>query len=221
MINTSPPSPPNAPLLNLPKATQGLALTIIGMYLLQMFLPAATKAALFVTLGFVPVHFTMFPPPSFLNLLSPVTYMFLHASILHVVMNTLMLVAFGAGVERWLGSRNFLYLFFGTGIAAIIMHFFYALAVDNMFGGYAMEQAVIGASGATSGLFAVCMVYLQKMGMGIGAGPRGLLPLILVFIGISVVFGLTGSPDGNSVAWIAHIAGFLSGFVLLRFMKQL
>lgn len=213
--------PKNAPIFNLPIATKTLAMIIIGVFFVQFFMYPTGKANFFASFGFVPSNFLDFPPKTIFAIISPFSYIFIHGTLLHVIMNTLMVVAFGSGVERWLGTKKFLILFFGTAIAAITIHFFYAVISDRLFETYYLGRAIIGASGATSGLFAAGIIYLRNIGTGIGSGPNGLAPLVILFIFISIIFGLTGSPDGHSVAWVAHIGGFLSGFAFLKFMKKL
>lgn len=205
--------PDQGPLINLPPATKWLALCIIGVYLFQeIALTTEGKLLFFLNLGFIPALITQLNFNSILTPLTPLTYMFVHGTLLHILINTLMLLAFGSAVEKWLGSRRLFILFFGCGILAAGVHLAFA-PYD--------EQPVIGASGATSGLFAAGLVLLRNMGTGIGSGPGGLLPLALAWIGISFLFGLTGSPDGQSVAWVAHIGGFLAGFGFLKFMQKL
>jgi membrane associated rhomboid family serine protease len=206
------------PFLNIPTGTKVLAGLIVFVFFVEQFMSASGKLRFFNTFGFVPSDFAD-PASGLLSFFTPVTYVFLHATIMHVIMNTIMLVAFGSGVEKWLGTRRFLILFFGCGIIAALVHFFVALIGAGIFSSSSMAQTVIGASGATSGLFAAGIVYLNKIGTGIGSGEHGYWPLIILWVAVSIIFGLTGSPDGESVAWIAHIGGFLAGFGFLKIMK--
>jgi membrane associated rhomboid family serine protease len=59
------------------------------------------------------------PPTAFTHPWTFVTYMFVHAGLLHLVGNMLMLYVFGTAVENRMGSRNFIlyYLFCGVGAA--------------------------------------------------------------------------------------------------------
>lgn len=45
----------------------------------------------------------------------PFTYIFLHGSLLHLVVNTVMIASFGPTVERLVGSKRFVWLFLLTG----------------------------------------------------------------------------------------------------------
>ena len=52
----------------------------------------------------------------------PLTHMFMHDGIWHILFNMYTLVMFGMVVERALGSRKFLILFFVTGFGAVLLH---------------------------------------------------------------------------------------------------
>src|SRR3954465_14353192 len=72
------------------------------------------------------------------------SYMFVHAGLLHLLGNMLMLFVFGTAVESRMGSRNFLlyYLFCGVGAAVFSL----LLATVLPMGGF------VGASGAVLGV---------------------------------------------------------------------
>ena len=200
----------NPPMFNIPNATKYLLFSLIGLHLIITFLlNDETRNLLFYHLGFVPLRFTdleMFEP---LQLLTPITHMFLHGSWLHIAMNGVMLLAFGSGLEKWIGSKKMIQIFFICGLFGVTAHFIFNLnSLDP----------VIGASGGLSGLFAVALIMLQRQNQGF-SGKYGMLPIIALWVGISVLFGVMGSPDGSAVAWIAHLGGFLGGFIAARMLK--
>ncbi len=199
------------PMINLPPVTKLLlALILIPHLLIEFVLDAPAQYWVFSSFGFIPavytVEFSLIPA-----IFGPITYMFLHASWLHLGMNTLMLLAFGAGLERWMGGRQMLGFFVLTSIMAAIFHFM----LDPT-----SPETVIGASGGISGLFAAALVMMQRNGM-LPTGKYGIWPFAALWIGIAFIFGIIGSPDGNSVAWAAHIGGFLAGIFMLKpYMKR-
>ena len=73
----------------------------------------------------------------------PVTYLFVHYGLWHLVVNMLMLWMFGAIIEEAWGSKRFLFYYFFTGIGAGICSIVFAF---NSF------SPVVGASGAIFGL---------------------------------------------------------------------
>ncbi len=207
-----PPTPqtPHAPLINLPVYTKYLLALIIGVQVIVIFLLTESQTHwVFIHLGFIPGRFTgdaLFEP---LALLTPFTHMFIHGSWLHIAMNAIMLLAFGSGVERWIGGRKMIAFFIICGLFGVLTH-----ALLN----YGSIQPVIGASGGLSGLFALALTMMNRQNTGM-TGKYGMWPFILLWIGISVLFGLMGSPDGSDIAWAAHVGGFLGGFVLVKLMK--
>ena len=195
------------PLLNIPTYSKYMLGLFIGIHLIVFFgLSEQLRHSTFIHLGFIPGRFTgeaLFEP---LALLTPFSHMLLHGSWLHLAMNGVMLLAFGSGIERWLGGQKMLLLFVFSGLIGVAAHFTL---------NYSSIQPVVGASGGISGLFAAALIMINRMQGGAGK----IWPFILLWIGISVLFGFMGSPDGGDVAWAAHIGGFLGGFAVLKWMK--
>lgn len=203
-------APPKEPFINLPPYTKYLLLLIIVPHIIINFLLTDAQAHwVFIHLGFIPGRFTgeaLFEP---IALLTPFTHMLLHGSWLHIAMNAVMLLAFGSGVERWLGGKRMIVFFLICGFFGVAAHFalnFYSI------------QPVIGASGGLSGLFAAALIMINRQHGGL-TGKYGMWPFIILWIGISIAFGLIGSPDGSEIAWAAHVGGFLGGFLVLKLTK--
>lgn len=198
------------PAINLPPVTKILLAAILFPHLaMALLLDPPGQYWVFTHFGFVPAYYTAdFPGwPAFIG---PFSYMFVHSNWLHVGMNAAMLAAFGAGVERWMGGRRMAVMFVLCGLAGVAFHF-----ILSPFS----EQTVVGASAGDSGLFAAVLVMLHRQGR-LGTGRYGIWPFAAFWVGLAVVFGLLGSPDGSDVAWAAHIGGFLAGLLLLRPMLR-
>jgi len=157
-----------------------------------------------------------------------VSYALLHANWVHFGVNAVWFLPFGSAVARRFGAPRFLAFFAVTAIAGAAMH----LAT------HAGEQyPMIGASAAISGTMAAAMRFaFQRRGpLGILRGNETdayrvpALPLtgvlrdarVLLFLGvwfgINIVFGVGTFPSltgGETVAWQAHIGGFLAGLLL-------
>jgi membrane associated rhomboid family serine protease len=125
-------------------------------------------------------------------------------------MNGLMLMAFGSGVERGVGAKNMIFIFIFSGLCGIGLQ--YALNPASI-------HPVIGASGGISGLFAAAFVLISRTQKKMGGSTSNIWKFIALWIGISVIFGFLGSPDGNAVAWMAHLGGFFGGFAALKLLK--
>ncbi len=201
--------PSQPPMINLPLVTKYLLLAMIGIHIALLFVNDADKAYVFLNFGFIPSIWTGNNAYGFdiYALISPITYIFLHGTWMHIAMNGAMLMAFGAGVEQWMGAKKFLIFFILCGIAAV--------AIETIIHPYSTNP-VIGASGAESGLFAAILILLQSQGR-LPTGKYGIWPFAALWIGISLVFGLiSGFTGGGQIAWAAHLGGFIAGFGLLK-----
>lgn len=197
------------PIFNMPPVTKYLMGLMMGVFILTHLILSPEKSDWVIEhLGFVPADFTegsftLFTIPSL------VTHAFLHGGWMHIIMNMFMLAAFGSGVERWLGAKRMLILFFLSAFFGAAFHY-----LLNMGSTYPM----IGASGGLSGLFAAAIVMLSHGQREMG-GRFGMLPFALLWIGLSIGFGMLGGPDGSTIAWAAHVGGFLGGFLILKAMR--
>lgn len=196
------------PFLNLPPVTKAMLIGLVLIHaVISLFLSRPDQAALYLTFGFTPAAWTGgfgFTP---LSLVTPVTYMALHGGWMHLIMNATMLMAFGAGLERWIGKTRFIVFFILCGLCGVL-----AETVVHPF----LDHPVIGASGALSGLFAAVLIGLQKSGR-LPTGRFGIWPFAALWIGISAVFGLfSGDLAGGPIAWAAHLGGFLGGVALTK-----
>ncbi len=205
---------PKEQLINLPPVTKYmLGLFVLIFIGVNVLAPKDIMEWIILHLGFTPGAFTgklIFEP---IYLITPLTHMLLHGSWLHIGMNGVMLMAFGAGLERWIGGRRMVIFFILCGLCGVLTHF--ALNPFSL-------HPVIGASGGLSGFFAAVLILINKNREAAGTFPAsryGLWPFIILWIGISVIFGMMGSPDGNAVAWAAHVGGFLGGFAVAKLMR--
>ena len=84
------------------------------------------------------------------------------------------------------------------------------------------SNPIIGASGGISGIFGA-MIYLMNKTQNDVRNTQHrsrMIPIIVAYIGITALIGMIGGPDGASVAWIAHIGGFLSGIGIMMFLLK-
>ena len=206
-----PPAEPffkSGPLLNLPPVTKYMIGIFLAVHILtDVILNDQQQFWAFMHFGFVPGYYTGIMPFSWAALVGPITFTFLHGSWTHILLNGFMMMAFGTGVERWMGAKRMIAFFMLCNIFAALAQFVF----DPQ-----STAPVIGASGGLSGLFAAILLMMQQQN-GLGSGNRhGILPFIILWVVISVVFGVIGGPGGSSIAWAAHIGGFLAGFVIYK-----
>ena len=163
------------------------------------------------------------------------SYGLLHGGWSHVIINSVWLLAFGTPVARRIGNLSFMIFFF---VCIALAGLGQALATPDA----SYLVPIVGASGGVSALMGAAsrFAFSPRHRNAVWPEHPRLLsvtetlrqPTILAFIGvwfaINLMVGLLGpfgfaSPDGQpvSVAYIAHIAGFVAGFFLLPLFDRL
>ncbi|MGH7509078.1 MAG: rhomboid family intramembrane serine protease [Gemmatimonadales bacterium] len=137
-----------------------------------------------------------------------VSYLFVHAGLLHLLFNMLMLYVFGTGVESRMGSRNFIlyYLFCGVGAAVFAL----------LLAGVMPVSGFVGASGAVLGV-AVAFAYFWPDAELIVFPipfPIKARTLVIGLVVLDVIASRLWPNDG--VAHIAHVGGALFGYLFFR-----
>jgi membrane associated rhomboid family serine protease len=176
-------------------------LIIANAVMLLLLMTLFTSRDLFAALQFSPGT-ALTRPWTF------VSYMFVHAGLLHLLGNMLMLYVFGTAVESRMGSRNFVlyYLYCGVGAAVFSL----------LLAGVMPVGAFIGASGAVLGV-AVAFAYfwpdaeLIVFPIPFPIKARTLVIGLLVF---DVVAWRLWPNDG--IAHLAHVGGALFGYLFFR-----
>lgn len=132
-----------------------------------------------------------------------VTSMFLHGGIEHIIFNMFALGLFGFILERIVGSKKFLLLYFASGIVAgIASSFFY--------------EASIGASGAIFGVLGTLGVLRPRMVIYLGYIPMPMAAAVVLWMIINV-FGLIVP---GQTAYAAHIGGLIFGLIYGFYLKK-
>lgn len=205
------------PFLRAPVSVLSLIGALVAAHLARMLMTAAASERILTEYAFIPLRYSpgVLEPGSAIDRAIPfVSYMFLHADWTHLSINCLWLLAFGSVVARRFGAASFLLFFLICGVASVAIH----LAFN-----WQSPGAVIGASGAISGLMAAGIRMLNVPALARGA-PRLapiLSPQVLVFsllwVLINLGFGLSGLSVGGEVqliAWQAHLGGYFTGLLL-------
>jgi membrane associated rhomboid family serine protease len=226
---------PSEPIFNVPGI---VAVTIAVLFAIhgvrEWVLSPETDNDLLWLFAFVPVRYQssmlgqgVFPGGTAADVWTFVTYAFLHGSWSHLILNSVWLLAFGTPVARRFGATRFILFFAVTAAGGALAH----LAVHA-----GLRVPMIGASAAISGFMAAAMRFAFLRG-----GPLRLLgndqhdayripaqpllvvlrdPRVLIFLavwfGLNLLFGLGSlGMDGSdqSIAWQAHIGGFVSGLL--------
>ncbi|UCF40078.1 MAG: rhomboid family intramembrane serine protease [Gemmatimonadota bacterium] len=138
-----------------------------------------------------------------------VTYMFVHAGFLHLALNMLMLFFFGSAVEERMGGPAFAlyYLVCGLGGTAFAFALSLFLPVTPFVGASA---AVFGISLAFATNWPNAPIYLFPI-----PAPVRAKWLVVFLATVTLVVAISASEDGG-VASLAHLGGFLFGFIYVR-----
>jgi membrane associated rhomboid family serine protease len=165
--------------------------------------------------AFVPSRFLANPLADFLTLF---TAMFMHAGLVHLGSNMLYLWIFGDNVEDRFGHIKFTIFYLLCGLAATFAQLAFSIgsSVPNL-----------GASGAIAGVLGAYILLFPKGKVNVLMG-RGVIPMpALVVIGLwfvlqlfSGIGSIADTADTGGVAYMAHIGGFVAGFVLTFLLRR-
>lgn len=240
-----PAARPPEPAFNLPGVIVGLIAVLVGIHAGRMLLlsPQADLEVL-LEFSFLPLRYASpevlaatignatIPGGEGAKVWSFLTYALLHGSVAHLGINALWLAVFGSALARRFGTMRFLVFSAATAAAGAGLH------LATHFG---EAVPVVGASAAISGHMAAAARFIFEMGGPLGAVRRGdhgaylqpamslrqslTNPRVLAFLGVwfavNLLFGLGsvsfGGEQAPTIAWEAHIGGFLAGLVLFAF----
>jgi membrane associated rhomboid family serine protease len=145
----------------------------------------------------------------------PFTYMFLHAGILHILLNLLYLAMFGADLEHTWGARRFYTYFFLCGVGAGIINVIVKTILDPRGLGSSWVPT-IGASGAIYGILLAVAVVMPHRQVWVFPLPVTVsMRVFVIVMGAIEFFGTIGS-SGDNVSHICHLGGMLVGYIYLR-----
>lgn len=171
--------------------------------------------------GLVPARYTIseyaayFTPTQ--QIVSLVTFMFLHGGFWHLLGNMWSLYIFGDNIEDRLGPLRFFIFYVLCGLFSGFFHF-----IAN----YYSNVPTIGASGAIAGVMGAYFILFPHSRI------LTLIPIFFIpyfieipaffFLGIWFLLQLVNaSAKAGGIAWWAHIGGFIMGIVLLKLFDAL
>ena len=207
-------------LENIPPVTRNLLYVNVIMFVATLINPVFMKGTFAMA----------FPLASDFRWWQPVTHMFMHDGLFHIFFNMYTLVMFGMVVERVLGTQKFLILYAITGFGAVALHtgveFLQVQQLIKEYPGtspqyiYNSIPHVLGASGAVYGvLVAFAMLYPQaRMTLIFPPVTLDAKWMVIIFIGIELLTGITGTQMG--VAHFAHLGGALFGWLTILYWKK-
>ena len=158
-----------------------------------------------------------------INVVTPLTSMFLHGSWGHILANMLFFWVFGNNVEDSMGHVRFLAFYLLCGLAA---------AATHVFLNPASPIPTVGASGAISGIMGAYLLLYPR------ARVRMLFFFILIFFrefpawlvlvwwfalqvltGLPELMTINREASGGVAVW-AHVGGFVAGAALVKLFAR-
>ena len=182
---------------------------LIALNVLFFFVELSGGDAFIMQWAFVPSRFMANPVGDFLTLF---TSMFMHGGWVHLGGNMLYLWIFGDNVEDRFGHLQFTIFYLLCGLAATFAQLAFSLGsnVPNL-----------GASGAIAGVLGAYILMFPQQQVKVLVG-RIVTPVsALIVIGLWFVLqffsgfaSIANTADTGGVAYMAHVGGFIAGFVL-------
>lgn len=214
------------PIFNLPGVILFWLVVLLAVHVVrETFLSEQLGLELLINTAFIPQRYVL--PMSEQGIpyfTSAFTYSLLHGGYAHLIVNGLWFAAFGSIVARRWGVVRFCIFWVTSSIASAA---FFALL------NWGEITFVIGASGVVSALMGAATRFAFPLSGRFNREKAHFLPrqsfveifqnkTVLVYLafwfGISLIpaFGANLTGSVNSVAWEAHIGGFLFGFLLFN-----
>ena len=211
-------------LENIPKVTRNLLIINV-----LMFIGTLLNEEVMIR------YFALFYPTSpYFHWWQYLTHMFMHGGWWHILFNMYALFIFGSVVERIIGEKKFLILYFVCGLGAAALH----TGVEYLQAtGYMNEIAkgsqvamqnytilkstpTVGASGAIYGLLIAYAMLFPEAKLTLIFPPVTLSAKwwVIIFAVIELVTGVTGVAAG--LAHFAHLGGMLFGFLLIWYWRK-
>ena len=219
------------PVFNMPAPVMVFAGLLLLVHLVRLYILSTDQDVwTLMALSFIPLRYgelaSRLPLPE-AAYWSPITYSFLHASWMHLVVNTLWLLAFATPVVRRLGLVKSLVILLLSSLGGAAAYYL----------AHAGEMApMIGASGVVSGFMgaAARFAFTGRLGTAFNVhGPAQslvaafsnptFLTFLLVWLLINLFTGLGSfalAGEGVSIAWQAHLGGFAAGMLSFSLLDR-
>ena len=191
---------------------------LIGINVAVFSLEAVSGSGFLATFALWPVgHFIVpqFDGPVGFKVWQLITCGFLHANLLHLSINMYALWMFGSDVERAIGPRHYLTLYFSSLLCSSAIQL---LVVSMMTS--AGVYPTVGASGAIFGiLLAFGMLFPRRtIVLLIPPIPMPAIVFVILYGLLELFSGVFGTDQG--VAHFAHLGGMVGAYLTLRHWRR-
>ena len=177
------------------------ALVVVNIVIFAYGVFSNTQNAIISNYGFVP-NSLLKDGNLADSILRLFTSMFIHAGLAHIAFNLFALAYMGVFAERSIGKPKFIALYIIAGLGGALFHGIIASFI--LGNGYSV---LIGASGAISGILGISAALGDIRGY--------------YWLAIQVLYVFIGSVTSLSIAFAAHVGGFITGLVLTKVLIEL
>jgi membrane associated rhomboid family serine protease len=197
-----------------PVVTWSLIAVNFMVFLVEVLVSDPATEAMVQDFGVTPaVLVGVAPSPGGVPAITLLTYMFLHANLMHILGNMIFLEVFGDDIEEALGRLRFLLFYLACGVIGGLVF----VASSPGFQG-----PLIGASGAISG---VVIAYVMFRPCAKVTVLFGIIPLRIRSFWVIGAFVITQllnlrSAGDTDVAYWCHFGGMIAGGVLFPLMRR-
>ncbi|HET7336592.1 MAG TPA: rhomboid family intramembrane serine protease [Candidatus Nitrosotalea sp.] len=129
------------------------------------------------------------------------TSMFIHAGIAHIAFNLFALAYMGGFAERSIGKPKFIAIYLLAGLGGALFH---GVIASFLLGNG--DSVLIGASGAISGILGISAALGDIRGY--------------YWLAIQVLYVFIGSVASLSIAFAAHVGGFIAGLGITKLLIE-
>jgi len=190
---------------------------LIALNVLFFFVELSGGNAFIQQWAFIPRRFGQDPAGGIPTIF---TAMFMHAGWLHLGGNMLYLWIFGDNVEDRFGSLKFLIFYLVCGIAATLAQYY--VSPGSRIPNVGASGAIAGVLGSYLLLFPNARVrvllYNQIVAMP-AIAVLGFWIVLQIFAGAGALFNTAQSQDTGGVAYMAHVGGFVAGFLFTFLLR--
>ncbi|MDI9642302.1 MAG: rhomboid family intramembrane serine protease [Archaeoglobales archaeon] len=140
-----------------------------------------------------------------------VTSIFLHVEFWHFFINCFVLLFFGAELERLLGDKGYLKVFFASGIAGNLGYIAYAYSIGSFIPALGASGAIFGVMGCLAMIAPGIKIIIFPIPVPISIR---LALLVFALYDFSMLMLTTTHVLGTGVAYIAHLTGLAVGILI-------
>ncbi len=204
------------PMFNAPLSMVLLCGTLLVLYFLYSIQSDQVKNGILIDYALFPERFFAAPHSGYAydswieTVLPFLGHGLLHADWMHVLMNAIFALAFGAGVVRVLGWWRTLLIYAGSQFGGALLYLYLSQFLSSQ------ASIAVGASGAVSGLTGAAFLFMAQ-GRFLS---RQFAMYSAVFLVGNIMLALAGPALlGSAIAWEAHVGGYIVGALMALFLS--